>query len=216
MGRFEEVTLGELREGDKIPGPNGELVTVVKGYDHHIPEKMYEIENDNGDTLKVSGNHLMYVESSIDTSYHPTRVKNDKKTLKKYDNNKMSDIRDYVNTHQTGDHDVSLHEVVSFMDAQNDQAVINVLQRIAASIGPVAEDNYSVRDLYDDEVVQDNNSIQKYDKREFFQQILALSPRDKKDKSIPVIVGRVITADQMFEEMEYSEISIPNPPSITS
>ena len=72
---------GDLKPGDVIVGKNGEPTTVVEVYDEHIPERMFEIEMDNGTTIKASGNHMWYVETDFDYVYHRERRSKGKKAL---------------------------------------------------------------------------------------------------------------------------------------
>ena len=60
------VKFGDLKPGDKLVGSDGEITEVVKVYDKHIPEKMYEIEMEDGEVIQASGNHLWYCETNSD------------------------------------------------------------------------------------------------------------------------------------------------------
>ena len=60
------TTFGELKPGDKIIGADGEPVEVTDVYDKHYPERMYEIEMEDGEIIRASGNHLWYCETEKD------------------------------------------------------------------------------------------------------------------------------------------------------
>lgn len=62
--RIEEF--GNLKPGDRIVGSDGKPVTVTNVYDKHFPERMYEIEMEDGEVVQASGNHLWYCETEHD------------------------------------------------------------------------------------------------------------------------------------------------------
>lgn len=57
---------GDLQVGDQLIGSDGQPVTVTDVYEKHHPDKMYEIEMEDGQVIKASGNHLWYCETEID------------------------------------------------------------------------------------------------------------------------------------------------------
>lgn len=62
----EVTTFGELKPGDKIIGANGNPVEVTAAYDKYIPQRMYEIEMEDGEIVQASGNHMWYCETPLD------------------------------------------------------------------------------------------------------------------------------------------------------
>ena len=64
--KTELKEFGDLVPGDKIIGADGTPVTVTNAYEKHIPERMYEIEMEDGEVVKASGNHLWYCETELD------------------------------------------------------------------------------------------------------------------------------------------------------
>lgn len=64
--KTELKEFGDLVPGDKIIGADGSPVTVTASYEKHIPEKMYEIEMEDGEVVQASGNHLWYCETELD------------------------------------------------------------------------------------------------------------------------------------------------------
>ena len=71
MGDFktELTTFGELKPGDKIMGADGQPVEVTAVYDKHLPDKMYEIELEDGEIVRASGNHMWYCETEEDFKF---------------------------------------------------------------------------------------------------------------------------------------------------
>lgn len=64
--KYELKNFGDLKPGDKLIGSDGKHTEVTKVYDKHIPDKMYEIEMEDGEVIQVSGNHLWYCETDED------------------------------------------------------------------------------------------------------------------------------------------------------
>lgn len=64
--KTEIKEFGELVPGDRIVGSDGQPVTVTDVYEKHIPDRMYEIEMEDGEVVQASGNHLWYCESDHD------------------------------------------------------------------------------------------------------------------------------------------------------
>ena len=67
--KTELVQFGDLKPGDKIIGADGQPVTVTNVYEKHFPDKMYEIEMEDGEVVQASGNHLWYCESEQDFKF---------------------------------------------------------------------------------------------------------------------------------------------------
>lgn len=65
-GNYEIVDFGNLRPGDKLIGSDGQITEITNIYEKHKPKKMYEIEMEDGEVIKASGNHLWYCESEFD------------------------------------------------------------------------------------------------------------------------------------------------------
>lgn len=64
--KYKIKKFGDLKVGDKLVSSTGETATVTDVYEKHIPERMYEIEMEDGHTIKASGNHLWYCETDTD------------------------------------------------------------------------------------------------------------------------------------------------------
>lgn len=67
--KTEITTIGELKPGDKILDHNGQPVEVSAVYDKYIPERMYEIEMEDGEVIQASGNHMWYCETPSDIAF---------------------------------------------------------------------------------------------------------------------------------------------------
>lgn len=67
--KTKTTTIGDLKPGDKIVGSDGLPVTVTAVYDKHFPKKMYEIEMEDSEVVRASGNHLWYCETNSDTIF---------------------------------------------------------------------------------------------------------------------------------------------------
>lgn len=70
--KTEITTFGDLKPGDKIIGADGNPVTVSNVYEKHKPKKMYEIEMEDGEIVRSSGNHMWYCETSADEKFKET------------------------------------------------------------------------------------------------------------------------------------------------
>lgn len=211
MGRFEEVTMADLEPGDRIPSDDGGLVEIARAYDIHVPETMYELTNDAGDTIRVSGNHLWYIESSLDIAMHPTRIKEAKSALKSVPDETFDLMRDFVNDPSSSDEEVSFADLSKLLG--DSIRMNNVVQRVLSSIGPVSENYYTDYELgeeYDPAV--ESIMIPQYNKKAAYEQLLVLAARKKEDRGFDIIVGRVVSTERLVEEMEYSEVNIPDSP----
>lgn len=211
MGRFEEVTMADLEPGDKILSDDGGLVEVARAYDIHVPETMYEITNDTGDTIRVSGNHLWYIESSLDIAMHPTRIKEAKSALKSVPNETLNLMRDFVQDSSCPEEEVSFADLSKLLG--NSIRMNNVIQRVLSSIGPVSENYYTDYEMGEEyDPIVESILVPQYNKKAVYEQLLALAARKKEDRDFGIIVGRVVSTERLVEEMEYSEVNIPDSP----
>lgn len=196
---------GDLEVGDVIRGADNQDVEVVQVYDEHIPEKMYEIELDNGETVKASGNHLWYVETDFDKSFHRERKRLGKKHFGKLNNEIMDNL---VSISESEDEiETGLLDVVNLceIDLTNYEA-INVLERIAASLGHVAENDSEHIDYLTGESMNKKDAVRSYDAKLFTQQVLSITGKKPFVKKYPLIVGRIMTTEQMIEYGDGLEI----------
>lgn len=195
---------GDLKEGDVIRGSKGEPVRVTRAYDEHIPEKMYEIETENDVIVKASGNHLWYVETTIDRALHRERKKKGKKLFSKLSPEIIESLVFVAENEEPVE--TSLMDMVSLVEGENNDEVVKSLVRIAESLGHIVEENVKYENLLTGET-EYMETIRAYDARLFCQQILSLTGRKEYKKKYPLIVGSVINTEKMFEL--YKMIDIP-------
>lgn len=191
---------GDLEVGDTILGADNQDVEVVRVYDEHIPERMFEIEMDNGEIIKASGNHLWYVETDFDLSFHRERKRLGKKHFGKL---KQEIIDNLVGISESEDDiETGLMDVVNLCEVEmNNYEAINVLERIAESIGHIAENSSHYEDFLTGNIVEEapKTNVRSYDAKLFVKQILSITGKRKFVKKYPLIVGRIMTTEQMLE-----------------
>lgn len=206
IGGFMYKRMGDLEVGDVIVGSNGEKVVVTEAYDPHIPEKMYEITLENDEVVQASGNHLWYVESSFDRSYHAERRRVGRKALKGIPAPALEDLITIAESDE--EIETMLVDMVALCQFdESDSNLVGVVRRVAESLGHIAENNSEYQDLYTDEVIHLSNTVRSYDAKQFCQQILSLRGDHKHRKRWPLIVGRVVTTEQLV--WSYTDVDIP-------
>lgn len=67
--KTKTIKFGDLKPGDKIIGSDGKPTLVTQVYDKHFPNKMFEIEMEDGEVVRASGNHLWYCETNSDNIF---------------------------------------------------------------------------------------------------------------------------------------------------
>lgn len=179
----------ELVEGDFIVGSSGAPVRVKSVYEEHVPERMFRLEFTGGKTIEASGNHLWYVETSLDKSLHRKRLRDWKKLFGELSPEDEEDLL-FV-AEMEGQAETALSAMIEFMRAEEDPEKWRAVVRVAESIGPVMEESASMEDLYSGDSVS-KAELRLYDGPRFTQQLLALWSK-KHRRRWPVIVGRVMT-----------------------
>lgn len=199
------TTFGELEEGDWILGPDGKPVQVIKAYDPHVPERMYEIEFEDGTVIQASGNHLWYIEPESDVLSHHSRLIKARSLLSSKEWRKEAE---FVAASSTP-YEIGTDDLLNFFDfiVDEDERYFFV-KRLTDSIGPFAEETITLRDNLTGEESEEPTEIV-FDARRVFQQALALAGDRKAKRRWPVIVGRVVTTDTLFSH--YPEVDIPTP-----
>lgn len=198
---------GELKEGDYITGSDGLPVRVVAAYEEHIPASMYRLTFDNGKTLEASGNHLVYVVSSVDRSLHSSRLKAGQEALRNLSNKSKLQLLELA---LSFDEPVegSLADMLQLVEGQGDPVLTPVLVRVAESLGPIAEEATTYQDMATGESAPEE-VLRKYDARLFAQQLLSL--RDARyRRRWPLILGRVVTVENLLlmeENLEIPELA---------
>lgn len=199
---------GDLVEGDIILGPNGEHVPVVRAYDEHMPETMYEIETEDGSIIKASGNHLWYVETSFDYSYHRARKRENRRIFGKLNSEIIANLEGISSSED--EIETGLADMVALCEFDfNDRKAVAALERIASSIGHIAETSTKYEDfLTGEEQLSDLNPVRSYDAKLFTQQILSATGKRKYRKKFPLVIGRVVTTEEMVN-LEDFDLEIP-------
>lgn len=199
--RFED-----LKPGDYVVGSNGEPVQIVAVHDTHTPETMWEIELDDGTLIKTSGNHLWYCETRLDWELHALRKAEAKKALKAITPRALKLLEETVAKEEVVE--TSLIDMVTLLQGAGKKHLMNVITRVAESIGHIAE-NTSTFDMLDGDELREE-VLRMYDAGLFAQQILALTGI-RRYKSTRIIVGSIMTTDQMMELSEAVEIPVTRP-----
>lgn len=200
---FEVVPLSEIEEGDVILGVDDSLVEVKTVFDEHIPETMYEIEADDGTVMEVSGNHLFYGVTGLDREMHPSRLATGKKLGKNIPANVMKTL---VEVSETEPVEQPIYFFTSLLEAQRGSDLEHAVIRVAESLGHVAEYNEYLQDIGSVKETYLHATIRAYNSQEFANQLLSLFNFKNFRKAHPVLVGRVMTTEEM---LEHDDISIP-------
>lgn len=82
------------------------------------------------------------------------------------------------------------------------------IERVFESLGPIVEENYELRDLMTDEIV-DARTVPVYDATLAAQQILSFAKKDKWHRRVEPLAGSVITSEQLVELASYNDVEIP-------
>lgn len=202
----ELKNFGDLQPGDQLIGSDGQPVTVTKVYDEHIPESMWEITLEDGSMVKASGNHLWYCETRLDWELHSLRKRTAKKFLKNVTPQAIGILEESAAKDQPVE--TRLVDMVTLLQAASSQDFVNVVERVADSIGHVSENTMVFEDIAGEG--EEEESIRTYDARLFAQQLLKLTGK-RKYKHYRLIVGAIMTTDAMMELGETVEIPVTNP-----
>lgn len=200
---------GDLVEGDVIRAPDGSMTTVTEAYDQYIPKTMYEIEDNNGNTIKASGNHLWYIETDLDISLHAERRRAGSKLFKKLSKENFDELLKLAEFDGEEEIETTLIDVMCLINMDRDPEALKVIVRVAESIGPVSESNVIFQDYINTDDREIKATIRGYDAKRFGQQLLSLTGVRKYKKRWPLITGRVVTTEQMIELSENFEVNIP-------
>lgn len=204
---------GDVKEGDFLLDENNNPVRVDGVAETHIPERMFKVEDDNGNFINVSGTHLWYVVTDNDRATHHDRKKLAKKVLSPLLTNKivLNRLISFAdNIYKTDGHlEISIVDVLALLfddeevDLDDEQVleVFHVVSRIAESVGPVSETNIEYRDMAFEQEKEFHKVIF-FDARLLAQQVLALAGKRSHRKKYKIRVGRVVTTQVMLEMME--------------
>lgn len=202
---YEVKNFGDLVEGDYIQGPDGSPVEITSVYEKHIPETMYEIEIEDGNKIKVSGNHLWYVETENNLAMHHNRVKEARKYLKnKLSSENINQLLDVANSDE--DIETALIDMVAAINSVNNNEGVRIVARIARSLGKVSDNNEMLKNYETDEILSENN-IPYYDGKLFCQQILALYDK-KYARKWKIRKGEVVTTEELLDFYDTANLPV--------
>jgi hypothetical protein len=200
--------LGDIQEGDRVMGSDGLPATVTRAHGEHLPQRMFEIEFDDGGKIEASGNHLWYIETQEDRRGLRKRMKLAQKILKDLPAEVEEGLSELAQSE--GEEELYLDEMIEVLALEVDGEIINgICVRIAEALGHVAEDTLTHQDLLTGSTIEEFFH-RSYDGRLFAQQVLAL--RDPKlRKTWPVVGGRVVTTQQLFDFYDDENIPLVKP-----
>lgn len=198
---------GDVEPGDWVLGSDGQPVEVTRVHDVHTPESMWEIELNDGTVVKASGNHLWYCETKLDWELHALRKKESRKALESVITPQILKLLDEASKKEELV-ETSMADMVTLLQAATHPEILDVVVRVAESLGHVAEQTTTFDVLDDDEI--EPEMIRMYDARSFASQLLALTGL-RPYRKIPIIVGSVMTTDAMMELGETAELPVTRP-----
>lgn len=193
---------GDLAPGDIILGPSGP-VRVAEAYPEHIPETMWEIESEDGSIIKASGNHLWYCETLLDWELHNLRKIDGKRLLRNLSEKTLTFLEATANNEETIE--TRLIDMIGLLQAADNQELVNLIVRVAESIGHISENTTTYEDFGYGDTLEE--VIRGYDARSFAAQILALTGKRKYRKT-KLIVGSILTTDAMMELSETVDLPV--------
>lgn len=192
----------ELQPGDYVIGSDGKPVPVTAVYDQHIPEVMWEIETEDGEIIQASGNHLWYCETRLDWELLGSRKREGKKLLKHLTPQALDLLEETATKEEIVE--TRLIDMIVLVQASEKPELARAITRIAEAIGHVAENTTKYEDMAFGE--EESETIRTYDARLFAQQILVLTGKRKYRKRWKLIVGSIMTTDDMIELGDSVEI----------
>ena len=206
----EIVRFGDLQPGDKVFTPDGQPV-LFETFDAHMPERMFEIEFDEGTVLNVSGNHLWYVEHDADVQGFARRCRLSRRALKKVlSADTVTALEALANEPQ--EKVMSLAEFLDLLTVTPSDQLVSVVARIAESVGVVEEHTYTVQD-FETGTDRDSTMIEMYSSARLAQQTLLLYNRRKYQPAYgKIFKGKVVKTTQLVHM--YDMVSIPDPANL--
>lgn len=205
---------GDVKEGDYLLDENLQPVEVTDVYPEHIPDRMFKVEDEEGNYVEVSGTHLWYVVTIGDKEFHSERVNLAKSCILPIleDNDYAKNVliswaenefkKDEILETTVADVIALLYndDKVDLSDPEKKEVIYSV-SRIAESVGHISESNIEYQDLaFVDE--KEFEKVNLYDARQVAQQILSICYPKHYKKKFPIRVGKVITTIDMFNLLE--------------
>lgn len=205
-GALEDTvtTFGELQESDWVIGSSGEPVMITKAYDLHIPNRMFEIQMDNGVIIEASGSHLWYVETNEDYSHHKSRIKKASKTFRGLCDESVELLHEMAKTGYDDTIEIEIEGFLQCFAEREKPGFEDEVIRIAQSIGPVSENTYIGQDIQTDEE-ELIGTVYGYNGKLMARQILAMRDRRYRRRN-PIIVGKVINTVELMDIYRYADI----------
>lgn len=212
----EVISFGQLKPGDKLFDEHGEPVEISGVHKKHIPQRMFLLEDNDGNSIKVSGTHLWYVVTQADIDNHQTRISYAREHLAPLLENTIVYNR-LVSIAEGYFREGAMLEM-SALDAAallfddnhidvSSPAVADVyfcVERIAQSAGLTAEQTTVFQDMA--YTAQEESFVEGfYDARVIAQQVLSIAGGRAWHKKYPVRVGRVVTTIDMLKMIEHGE-----------
>lgn len=203
---IEYKPIGEITEDDILLTNDNMETTVKNAYQHHIPESMYQMTFANGETFKVSGNHLWYTINSLDRSTHKERVRKAARLAKKMSGRKMSWLYKMADSDEGTAPEVDLVFFLEVLEIPfDDRDLVWQVERICESIGPVAMQKAKMVDGDADsgETLTETDTPDRplYSAKMFAQQMIALISVSLKLKNskYELLKGKVRTTTGIAE-----------------
>lgn len=199
-GYYEAVKLiGDIEPGEYVLGSEGPT-EVTRAYAHHIPKSMYEIELEDGTKVRVSGNHLWYIETAQDLADHEQRIKRAEKAFSDLCPESWELLEELAKDDSKATMEIEIDDFSRCFLEREREGFMDSFIRVCESVGPVAENFYSGEDVLTGEI-EAIGMIKGYDGKRVAQQMLALASKDYR-KEFPLIKGRVVdtvTLEQLWD-----------------
>ena len=200
--KIENKRMGDLKVGDKLIGSDGQTIEVTQAYDEHIPKKMYEIEMEDGQVIKSSGNHFWYCETDTDRKEKRKYAK----AAKAYFKNHILPAKDPL---QPAYPLMLIGE--KFASTEKN---VNFIQRVAQSLGPSVSTPSLVFDNYMDLVEDDLIFTYSFNDMIDFLELMKNAVTGSKNEYF--YFGKVRTADEIYGIIDTGNINIPEKGDISN
>lgn len=199
--RFED-----LKPGDELQGVDGKPVEILRAYDVHTPERMFEITLDDGRSERAGGTHLWYIILDEDWQMLPLR----KKALRSFVKKMSLGPKRLLNELAESDEPVefSYSGLLEALVISSESEFAEQVGRVLESIGPIVEETHESRDLLTDELAG-SMLVPIYDSALASRQILSLSGHKRWRKASPALPGRVVDTVELVELSAINEVEIP-------
>lgn len=193
--KTKQMRFGDLKGGETILTPDGQMGVVGKAYDVHIPESMYRLTDSEGGEIEASGNHLWYVVTEVNRDLHKRRLKEGAKIGKLLSKESIEALESVAFDERLLE--MAIVDVLELMDEveENSEGLHDAVVRTAESIGHIAEETISYEEDFEES--ETSETMRSYDANRFAKQLLSLFNIKKYRKKWPVIVGEVMTTEDI-------------------